>query len=206
MDGRTHWVEARREGIHWQVAWYVDTDLVGLTTSADARIRVTPDDGVDLGSIGVRFSRGVPRRATYYGPGDAGEVGSMTGIGGTDLVPEPGSAAADHEDRVGAHPLRHALLTVLGAITKVLVPLLFLLLVPRLLGGVPWPEWDLPSIPTPDVRWPEIDLPDGVWAVLDRSKYVAPIVIAVVLAGTDLRRRRRQGARRRDRRTERNAP
>jgi hypothetical protein len=56
------------------------------------------------------------------------------------------------------------------------------------LPNLPLPDLpDLPSIP-----WPGLELPGWVREVLDKAKYVWPVVLAYVLARAEIRRRRKQ--------------
>ena len=92
-------------------------------------------------------------------------------------------------------------------VAKVVIPLLLGLLAIRFVVDLPWP--DLPSIPLPDlpdlpdIPWPdlpglplpdlpEVGVPDWVRWVLDKAKYVWPIVIAYFLARAEINRRRKQ--------------
>ena len=58
-------------------------------------------------------------------------------------------------DGQGVQPVRP------GGVAAVVVPILLGLLAVRLAVQVPWPDWDLPSIPTPDL--PSIPLPSIPW-------------------------------------------
>ena len=123
-------------------------------------------------------------------------------------MPEEGSAAAAYEDKVRLHPRRYAAIATAMGVAKVVVPLLLGLLVIRLAVNVPWPDLpfpdppDLPDIPRPDLPGipfpdlPEVTLPDWVRWMLDKVKYVWPIVFAYVLARAEIRRRREQDRKR----------
>ncbi len=71
--------------------------------------------------------------------------------------------------------------------------------------AIPWPDWNLPSIPWPSIPWPSIPWPDWdlpelpAWlkALLEKLKYVWPVVLAFGLAHAEVKRRRRQDERRR---------
>lgn len=191
IDGRAHLVEARGSVSH-RVRWYVDGELVAEKKATEDKLRLSSGDGSGIGDRGgleVRFSGlGHGVRAT---------------VDGIDLDPEPGSKAAAYEEKVRAHPRRYAAIQTLGGVAKVVLPILVALLIARLAVRVRLPDWDLPDIPWPDVPWPDLpsipwpDLPDItvpdwlVW-VLDKTEYVVPVVIAVVLARAEIRRRRRQ--------------
>jgi len=205
IDGRAHLVEVHGS-VNRRIEWYVDGELVGTEKSSEDRIQVKSDGERDLGSIGVFFSGlGRPRRATYFDAGQQGDLKALAGVGGLDLVPEEGSKAAAYEDRVRAHPTSYALLAAGGGVAKVVVPILLALLVARFAVSIPWPDWNLPSIPTPDlpsipwpdipwpsIPWPDVSVPGWVEWVLDKVKYVWPIVLAIVIARTEIQRRRKQ--------------
>ncbi|WP_244930432.1 hypothetical protein [Nocardioides sp. W7] len=219
VDGHAHLVEVHGRASR-RVEWYVDGELVGTKKSTDDRIQVTADGERDLGSVGVLFSGlGKPRRATYFDPGQQGDLKSLAGVGGVDLVPEHGSAAAAYEDRLRAHPTRYALLAAGGGVAKVVVPILLAVLVARFAVAIPWPDWDLPSIPTPDlpsipwpdlpwpsISWPDVSVPGWVEWLLDKVKYVWPIVLAIVIARTEIQRRRKQDELRQQRQQRRDRP
>lgn len=212
-EGRRHRVVAHGSVTH-RVRWWVDDALVATRSTMDDTVRVTPEDGDGVGStLVVRFSAlGSPRTATLH---DAGaDLRSLTGLGGVDLVPEPGSRAAAHEERVLAHPTRFAVVATLGGVAKVVVPIVLSLLVVRFAvslpwPSVPWPSIDLPSIPWPDlpsVPWPDlpdvpvpdVSVPGWVEWALEHVKYVWPVVLAFVLARAEVKRRRQQAERRRE--------
>jgi hypothetical protein len=123
--------------------------------------------------------------------------------------PPPGSRAARMERLKRDHPELHAARHVVIAIGQVLIGVLgigALLsgLLPRIdwpdiplpdLPAIPWP--DLPDIPWPDIPWPDIDLPD--LAFLEQIKelwssvnWLVPIIIAVVVAMNEIRKRRKR--------------
>ena len=63
------------------------------------------------------------------------------------------------------------------------------------LPEIPWP--DLPSVPLPDLPdLPDVQVPDWLRWILDKAKYVWPVVIAYVLARGEIRRRREQDRKR----------
>ncbi|UMG94557.1 hypothetical protein [Nocardioides sp. TF02-7] len=210
VEGRAHRVEAEGSARH-RVRWYVDDELVAERAALEDKIRLRAADRDDLGGVLVRFSGlGAPRRATLFAPGDTLEVQLGTGAGGTDLDPEPGSAAERHEQRMLAHPTRYTLLSTATAVAAVAVPILLAALLARLafsidLPDLPWPDlpripWpDLPAVPWPDlpsVPWPDWSVPGWVREVLSYLKYVWPVVLAFVVARGEIRRRRREAERR----------
>lgn len=198
-DDRTHRVEASGSSTH-RVSWVVDGEQAAEKRSWDEKVSL---DGAELGTVVVRFSTlGKPRRATWFAPGE--DAQALAGVGGVDLVPEPGSAAAAYEEKIRLHPGRYAALATAGGVAKVVVPLVLGLLAVRFAVSIPWPDLplpdlpDLPRIPWPDlpgVPWPDLPdlrLPGWVRWLLDKAKYVWPVVIAYVLARAEVNRRRKQ--------------
>ena len=186
VGGRAHRVEAD-DGLTRSVRWSVDGVLVAEKRSMEEKVRVevAPD------RLEVRFSAlGAPRRAT---------------VGDVDLLPEPGSRAARHEEAVRAHPERYALIQAAGGAGKVVLPILLTVLLARFALSLPLPSIDgpdLPSLPTPDLPslplpgLPDWSLPGWVEQALGVVKYVWPVVLAYVLARAEINRRRRQDQKR----------
>jgi len=199
LDGRRHRVEARGS-FSRHLRWYVDDELVAEAKSSSEKVRVSAADRPELGAVGVRFSGlGKPRRATLFEHEADSEVDAstraLTGLGGIDLQPAPGSAAAAHEDRVRAQPRVYAAVAVVVGVAKVVVPILVAALFARLAFTLPWPDWNLPRLPWPDlpsIPWPDVSVPGWVTWTLDRAKLVWPVVLAVVLARSEITRRRKQ--------------
>ncbi|WP_207934835.1 hypothetical protein, partial [Actinomadura sp. KC06] len=120
--------------------------------------------------------------------------------------PAEGTRAARREALARAHPVLYASRHVVAAAGRVVFPLLGLGVLVRVLLGwiprpdVPFPDVDAPSIPWPDVPWPDLpDLPDvsaPPWlaVILASAKFWAPILIAVVVAAREARRRKRASA------------
>ena len=205
-EGRVHRVTASGGTSH-QVRWWADGELLAEKKAWEDKLTLEAPGH----QLRVVFSGlGAPRRATLY---DADEdAQALTGLGGVDLVPEPGSRAAAYEDRVREHPTRYALIATAGGVAKVVVPLLLGLLAVRFAVRIPWPDLplpdlsdlpDLPSVPWPDVPWPnppdlpDISLPSWLRWLLDKAQYVWPVVLAYVLARGEIKRRRAQDERRR---------
>jgi hypothetical protein len=122
-------------------------------------------------------------------------------LGGVDLVPEPGSGAEAYDNKLREHPNRYAALAALGGAAKVLIPILLTLIAVRIAINIPWPNLPFPSIPRPDlpsIPWPDLPtpdlpdwrLPDWVRWLLDKAKYVWPVVVAYVIARAEIKRRR----------------
>ncbi|MFW3171460.1 hypothetical protein [Geodermatophilus sp. CPCC 206100] len=126
--------------------------------------------------------------------------------------PAPGTLAARLRHLEERHPRLWATRHVVLAVGRVLLGLLGLAVLLRtvlrplldwlagLLPRIDWPDipWpDLPSIPWPDVDWPDLpDVSPPGWlaAVLATAKFWGPVLVAVVLAVREVRRKRR-GAR-----------
>lgn len=206
VDGRTHRVEVRGS-MSREVRWTVDGEEAATRRSTDERLRL---ESPEHGQVHVRFSTlGAPRRATLFPPSeDSGATAAaVAGVGGTDLAPEPDSRADRFDRRVLAHPRRYAALQTAAAIAKVVLPLVLAGLLARIAFAIPWPDVDLPSIPRPDLPslpWPDLpslpapdlDLPGWVRAVVDALPYVVPVLVALFVARSEIRRRRAQEARR----------
>jgi hypothetical protein len=198
-EGRQHRVVASGGTAHL-VRWYVDDELLAEKKTWDDKVTVeAPGDGAE--KLRVRYSAlGTPRRATLFAKDE--EVAELTGLGGVDLVPEPGSRSAAYEARVREHPTRYAAIATVVGIAKVVVPILLTLVVVRFAIKLPFP--DLPSPNLPSVPWPSIPLPDlPDWRLpdwlrwlLDKAKYVWPVVLAYVIARAEIKRRRLQDERR----------
>ncbi len=104
--------------------------------------------------------------------------------------------------------MAYTLRATLGGTAGIVVPLVVAWLLARFafsidLPDLPLPDLpDLPSIPWPDIPWPDISLPDislpgwslpgWVQEVLDLLKFVFPVVLALVIARAEIRRRRKQ--------------
>ena len=222
VSGHRHRVEVTGSWTR-TVTWHVDDQLVAAKRSSDDTVRLspgdrlekgtdTPDERPDLGALAVTFTgTGRPKRATWFrADGDVPATArALVGAGGIDLVPDPGSPAARREEQIQLHPRRHTALAVAKGVATVVVPLLLGLLAVRLAVRIPWPDWDLPSIPWPDVDLPDVDLPSIPWPdvdlpdwqrpgwldwLLDKAGFVWPVVLAWVLARREVRRRREQAA------------
>lgn len=199
--GRRHRLEVNDEGLSRRYEWTVDGSEVVSRKSMDDRITLKPEDAARdavagaRGRVDVRAGLTGVRRATLVVDGN--EV---------DLVPEAGSAAARREERIRAHPNRHLVLHTTAAIAKVLIPILGIGLVLSWLPdwdlpGIPLPDIDLPSIPwpsidLPSIPWPDWELPSWVRTILDKAKYVWPVLLAFGLAQHEVKRRRQQDQRR----------
>jgi hypothetical protein len=204
-----HVVEIGEAGLGRVVTWLRDGCEVASRRSSEDKVVL---DGGDSGALRVQLPQlvGPARRVTWYSPEES--LGALaaahTGLGGTDLDPEPGSKAAQREAWIREHPRQYAARRTAAAAAAVLVPLLLLALLSRIhlpwpTLDISWPSWDLPSIPWPDIPWPDIPWPDISWPdlpqvpewvreVIEKAKYVWPVLLAFVLARAEIRRRRRQ--------------
>lgn len=122
--------------------------------------------------------------------------------------PPPGTLAARQRALEERHPrlwaARHVLLAV-GRVVGALLGLavLFQLMISPLLAwlvgllsridwpDIPWPDVHLPAIPWPDLPYVG-ELPAWFVAVMDTTKYWVPVVVAVILAVREARRRSRR--------------
>lgn len=202
VAGHHHRVEAEGS-VRRSLRWYVDGELVAEKRSAEDTVEIdSGDDHPDLGAVKVKFSvLGAPRRASVHDD----LAGALVGVGGTDLVPEAGSPAAQHEERLLAHPNRYAAQKAGIAIAIIAVPVLLGLLsrfLPDIdvpwpdLPSIPWPDIDLPSIPWPDIDLPiprfDLEVPGWVRRVTDVLGYVWPVALAFLLARGEVNRRRKR--------------
>ena len=188
IDGHAHRVEARGSVNH-HVRWYVGDELVAEKKAMEDKFRLEAEERPELGELAVRFSGlGHGIRATKR-------------VGDIDLVPAPGSRAAAYEEKIRAHPRRYAAIQTTLGVAKVVVPIIVALVLARLAFQIPLPNWDLPDIPwpnLPDLPWPDLpnpNLPDApgwlTW-LLDKAKYVVPVLVAVGIAQGEIKRRQKQ--------------
>lgn len=227
-DGHHHELTVEPSGLGHTLTWTRDGEPVAERRTSDDHVQLTPggDGPEDAGAIGIRFAWfGPARRVTLFENGDEldAEARAVLGLGGVDLDPEPGSAAARRAAWIREHPRLYTARQTLVAIAAVVVPLLLAGLVARFVLTLPWPDWDLPRIPWPripwpripwptipwpevpwpDIRWPlvpwpDISLPGWMEQVLSWLRYVVPVAIAFFLARREVRRHRERAARRAD--------
>lgn len=210
-----HVVEVEDKGWGRRLVWTRDGEAIAELKTSDEKPRLIPDDdsAKDAGALGLRFGWfGPARRVTRFEAGDDLDAGAVAaiGLGGTDFTPEPGTKAAAREAWIHQHPRLYTARQTLVAAATVIVPLLLVGLLARFafsLPAIPWPDWNLPSIPWPDIGWPsipwpdlpaipwpdvDISLPGWVHALLDKAKYVWPVLLAFAFARGEIRRRRKQ--------------
>jgi hypothetical protein len=204
-EGHEHVVEIADAGLRRAVTWRVDGTEVGDRRTTDKRVVIS---GGERGAVRVQLPEfvGPARRVTWYSTDGAldAEAAARTGLGGLDLVPDPGSKAAAREAWIREHPRLYVARRVATAVLSALVPLLVLWLlsqvrIPWPSISIPWPDWRLPSIPLPDLPdLPDLpELPAWLRALLDRLEYVWPVVLALGLGYSEVKRRRQQDERRR---------
>ncbi len=203
-EGHEHVIEIADAGLRRAVTWRMDDTEIGSRRTNDKRVVIA---GGERGAVRVQLPEfvGPARRVTWYGPDGAldAEAAAHTGLGGLDLVPEPGSKAAAREAWIREHPRLYVARRVATAVLGALVPLLILWLlsqvrIPWPSISVPWPDWSLPSIPWPDWDLPDLpELPAWLRTLLERLKYVWPVVLALGLGYSEVKRRRQQDERRR---------
>lgn len=216
VDGRSHRVETSvGDGWSNRATWWVDGEEIASKKSAsEDSLYLSVDEehelADELGAIRVRFTTlSKPVRATWFeGTRAKAVAASYVGAGGIDLVPEPGSPAALREEKMRANPRLYAARHIVGGVCSVLVPIAAAVIIAWLLSritlpdlglpSIPWP--DLPSIPWPEVPWPSFrldigwDAPDWLRWLLDKAKYVWPILLGLWLARREVTRRREQDA------------
>lgn len=211
-EGAEHVVEIVPSGVGRRVTWAIDGEEVAAKTGHDDRIVL---DGGMHGALAVRMPAllGPARRVTWWssGQGVAAVAAAAVGIGGLDLDPEPGSAAARREAWIRAHPRRYAARRI-GTRTAGLVAVIVAtwLLTQVVVPAIPWPDWRLPEIPWPQVPWPQIAWPSPPWpdwslptipewlrTIARYTQFLWPVVLAAVLTRAELRRRRDQDERKR---------
>ena len=161
-EGHEHVVEIADAGLRRSVTWLVDGAEIGNRRTTDKRVVI---GGGERGAVRVQLPEfvGPARRVTWYSGGEAldAETAAHTGLGGLDLVPEPGSKAAAREAWILEHPRLYVARRVATAVLSVLLPLLLLWLLSRVRIPwpditIPWPDWNLPSLPLPDWDLPEL--------------------------------------------------
>ncbi len=203
IDGVAHRVQASGSLRH-HIEWYADDELVAEKKAAEDKLHLADEK---LGALGVWYGAlGGPRRATLFPLDEDGlppQAKAMTGLGGIDLEPEPGSPAAHYEDKVRAHPGRYAAIQTVGGVAKVVVPIVVALLLARFAFSFDWPDWNLPDLPSPNlpdlpspnlpsIPFPDVSLPGWLRWILEHAKFVVPILIAFGLAQAEIKRRRKQ--------------
>jgi len=174
----TLWEKAR-------VRLLIDGEQVAETKADGARTKLVVDDfevRVTMPWWGGSISR------AELAQGDAAPVR---------LRPEAGSRAARRDRFEQGHPRLFAARHVARGVGQALVALVGVAFLLRFLPAMPVPGIDVPEIDLPDLPWPSIDVslpfvevPGWIRALLETAKFWGPILIGIVLAAHELRRRR----------------
>ncbi|MDO9352785.1 MAG: hypothetical protein Q7T55_03770, partial [Solirubrobacteraceae bacterium] len=182
------------------IVWTVDGQEVARKRTSEERVTLAAD-GHDL-AVTMKISdwSDSARRVRLFAASSssAAHAVALTGLGGEDFHPDPGTKAARRQARMAAHPTRYTIQRTATAIAGVGVPLLVIWLLGQLIGQIAFPDVDLPEIPVPDIDlpsipMPSIDLPDvdlpalpalpgWVKEILGALKYVFPVAVAFVIA------------------------
>ncbi len=209
MDSH-HTVEVEFGWFTHTISWTIDAEEVArVATSDDRKILVADGRALALRVQKARIGDTLRRVEVFAGETDAAaQLRATSGLGGTDLEPEPGSRAARRAQRMVAHPLRYTVERGLAAAGSIAASLLAIWMVAQLLGALPWPEVSLPKLPAVHlptlIDLPDIDLPTIVdlpttpaWVerVASLIGMAVPIVGALVGARLEIARRQRSRAR-----------
>lgn len=129
------------------------------------------------------------------------ELVPADGADPTPLEPEPGTRAARRARFQREHPRWYAARHVVKGAGQVALALIGLSFLVRFLPSIPLPEidLDLPDIPWPSIPLPQIELPEWLRDILKSKKYWLPIVLSMIVARAELRRRSRKVSARDDR-------
>jgi hypothetical protein len=113
------------------------------------------------------------------------------------LAPAPGSAAARREElereRPGLYAARHVAKGVAQALAAVIGIGLLIRLLPDISLPIDLPEPDLPDLPLPSIDLPSLALPGWLQAILASKAIWLPLILGVVIALREWRRRRPAG-------------
>lgn len=116
------------------------------------------------------------------------------------LAPAPGSRAARRaqlqRERPGLYAARH----VAKGVGKALLALIGIAFLFKFLPAIPWPSLDLPELPLPSIGLPDLplpsidlpsfELPGWIKAILLTKAIWLPVLIGIVLALREWRKRR----------------
>ena len=113
------------------------------------------------------------------------------------LAPEPGSAAARRErlerERPGLYAARHVAKGVAQALAAVIGIGFAIRLLPDISLPIDLPEPDLPDLPLPSFDLPSLALPGWIQAILASKAIWLPVILGLVIALREWRRRRAAG-------------
>ncbi|WP_432493864.1 hypothetical protein [Kineococcus auxinigenes] len=217
-DGALLEAEVEPAGHRARVRLRRDGELVGERTGA-GRVRV-PLPGAE-GAAGPARTAVLVRVLPRGEPLDAVlEVPGVPRPARTPFEPPPGTTAARWHAWQRRHPALWASRHVLLAAGRVALGLLGVLVLlqplvrwvlawlrehlpdldlPRIswpdldLPRIPWPDWDLPGIPWPDWDLPDLHAPWWLATLIATAKFWVPVLIALVVAVREVRRRRAGG-------------
>lgn len=218
-DDAEHVVSIASDGVFQRkFRWSIDGTPVAEKRTSDDRFTLAADDQPFAITIRMAQFSDSARRVQLFTGEDSTVVKATaaTGIGGTDLLPAPGTRAARRQERMAENPTLYTVQRTLGAVAAIVAPIVVIWLLAQLLSVIPWPDVDLPDIPWPDVDLPDapeiplpdinlpsIDLPDlPAWTeqVADAAKYVVPVLIAFAVARGEIRRKKKVDERQADER------
>jgi hypothetical protein len=113
------------------------------------------------------------------------------------LAPAPGSAAERRErlerERPGVYAARHVAKGVAQALAAVIGIGFAIRLLPDISLPIGLPEPDLPDLPLPSVDLPSLELPGWIQAILASKAIWLPVILGLVIALREWRRRRPAG-------------
>ncbi|MDA0167850.1 hypothetical protein OJ998_02030 [Solirubrobacter taibaiensis] len=168
-----------------RVRLLVDGETVA-ETKANGKQTVLAGDGFEVRAV-----------MPFWG-GSVTSASLIAGDAEIELHPEPGTRAARRADFARRHPRVYASRHVLQGAAQVAAAIVGIGFLLRLLPSVPWPSIDFPDLPRinlPDLPLPSIqidlELPGWVQAVLDSKPYWVPIVVGLLLASRELKRRKK---------------
>lgn len=167
-----------------RVRLVVDGETVA-ERKANGRRTVLEGEGFEVRAV-MPFWGGSVSRASLVPDGSEDEY---------ELDPEPGTRAAKLAGWGRAHPKLYASRYVITGIAQVAAAIIGITFALKLLPAIPLPSIDLPTIDLPDIPLPsfqlDLELPGWMQAVLDSKPYWLPIVVGLVLASRELKRRKR---------------
>lgn len=167
-----------------RVRLVVDGETVA-ESKANGKKTVLAGEGFEVRAV-MPFWGGSVSRATLVPAGEDVEY---------ELDPAAGTRAARIAAWGRTHPKLYASRYVLTGAAQVAMAIIGITFALKLLPAIPLPSIDLPSIDLPDLPLPslqiDIEPPGWVQAVLESKPYWLPIVVGVVLAVREVRRRKK---------------
>ncbi|MBE2319641.1 hypothetical protein DVA67_026975 [Solirubrobacter sp. CPCC 204708] len=167
-----------------RVRLLVDGETVA-GSKANGRNTVLAGDGLEVRAV-----------MPFWG-GSVTSASLVVEDGEIELEPEPGTRAARRAAFARAHPKLYASRHVVSGAAQVAAAIIgftFLLgLLPDIsidLPDIPLPAIDLPDIPWPSVDLPDIAVPGWIKAIAESKQYWLPILVGLLLASRELKRRK----------------